>query len=185
MKEMLLTQGKVALLDDEDFERLSKWKWFARSLKGRGWYAGRNIHRPGMSPRMVYLHREVLRAGPGEEVDHINGDGLDNRKANLRLCAHAENIRNKAKTEKAKTSRYKGVYFDRSRGRWAAQVMLDRRTVFAKRFDTELQAALAYNEAAVRFHGAFALLNTIETFDPAPGPAQEHRNAPPPEAPRP
>lgn len=106
------------------------------------------------------LHRGIMNAKPNEIVDHVNGDRLDNRKSNLRLCTNAENSRN-ANISKNNTSGYKGVSWDKSRNLWHAQIMVDKRTIHIGRFGDKLEAAKAYNKAAVKYHGEFALLNNV------------------------
>ena len=95
MKEIPLTKGLVAIIDDEDFERVSRYKWLALPRK-RTSYATRTSQ-VGGTKKTVYLHRFILNASNGLQVDHINGNGLDNRKSNLRLVTHSENLRNSYK----------------------------------------------------------------------------------------
>jgi hypothetical protein len=164
MQEIELTRGKVALVDDADYPWVSNWKWYAADIQGRT-YAVRGEWNPVRHvARVVYMHRLIMRAAKGQVVDHINHDGLDNRRENLRLCSQAENARNRRKA-KGCSSRFLGVTFigDRKQNdSWKAQIMANHETVFLGNFHSEEEAALAYNEAAQRLHGAFATLNVVE-----------------------
>lgn len=106
MKDMILTKGQVSVVDDEDFERLSQYKWSALKTKG-GFYAVRQWRTPGKQ-NFVYMHRAIMDCPVGMEVDHINHNGLDNRKENLRVCTHETNLQN-MKMHKDNTSGIKGV----------------------------------------------------------------------------
>jgi hypothetical protein len=147
---LLLTQGKHTLIDAEDYERVVRRKW-QYYLKG---YA-----RSGSVIDPVWLHRYLLDAPPMTKVDHINGNGLDNRKMNLRICSHAENQRNRKAF--GGTSSYKGVSWDSKSKRWRAQIRIGNRNLSLGRFIREEEAALAYNATAMRELGAFAWLNVI------------------------
>lgn len=145
-KSIPLTQGKFALVDDEDFEYLNQFKWTIIKRT----YAGR---RDG-----ILMHRVIMNTPSGMETDHINGDGFDNRKINLRICTRAENGRN-MKKRKDGSSRFKGVCWDKSRGTWNARVQ----EKFIGRFFDEENAALAYDKKARELFGEFARTNFQET----------------------
>lgn len=146
-----LTGGLVAIVDDEDAHLFDKYKWTARTDSG-----GRTYVLGCVNGRTVGLHRVVMGMPTGKVIDHINRNPLDNRKANLRLCTTAENIRNGGRKGSFHQSRYKGVWRE---GRWRAKITVDAKNIHLGRFDTELQAALAYDEAARRYHGEFACTN--------------------------
>ena len=105
MKKIELTQGKFALVDDEDFEWLNQWKWYANHL-GYTWYVVRSV-RYDNEVKAILMHRSILNAKIGEEIDHINHNGLDNRKKNLRICTRSQNNMNRNKLRG--TYKYKGV----------------------------------------------------------------------------
>ncbi len=156
MKEIPLTQGKVALVDDADYPELSKYKWCAQHTEAR-WYAIRfDVGRMGRC--RIPMHRAILNAPSGLEVDHRNHNGLDNRRANLRLATKAENQRNRNKPA-TNTSGYKGVSWHKGHNRWQAQIRHDGRARFLGYFDTPEQAARAYDSAAIETFGEFALPN--------------------------
>lgn len=145
MKEIQLTQGKVALVDDEDFERINRLKWHAdKKPRQDKWYA-RNKH--------TRMHREVLNVPAGIEIDHRNGNGLDNQKHNLRICAGALNKQNR-KPQTGSRSPYKGV---RHRGRNCFRAEIAAKSI--GHFPNAVAAAVAYDMAAIILFGEFAQLN--------------------------
>ncbi|QDV72476.1 HNH endonuclease [Botrimarina mediterranea] len=155
MREIPLTQGKFALVDDEDYDRLvSRGSWF---FQAEG-YAVRNERRPGGGQQMVKMHRLIMNAPDGFDVDHINNDKLDNRRVNLRLCSRAQNCRNRG-PQANNPSGLKGVFFDRQHRRWTAQIRFDQRRYFLGRFTNPFDAAAAYDRAAKQHFGEFAWLN--------------------------
>lgn len=105
------------------------------------------------------LHRAIMKAKKGEQVDHINGNTLDNRKENLRICTHAENIRNRNQRKNSNT-KYKGVF--KSGKKWGASIGYENERYYLGVFKTQEEAAIAYNKAALKYHGEFALLNTVK-----------------------
>lgn len=141
-----LTQGQFALIDAADAALVSRWKWRA-ARSGATFYA-----RSGSFDRQIWMHRVLLNAPDGVEVDHINGDGLDNRRVNLRLCVHAENGASQRRP-KNNTSGFKGVYV--LEGLWAASVG----GRYLGRYDTPEEAARAYDTEARRRYGEFARPN--------------------------
>jgi len=156
MREVPLTKGRVALVDDEDYERVAALKWYVAGSRRRIWYARRDF-----SGSSITMHRFILNCQPGQEVDHVNHDGLDNRRCNLRLCSHSENMANGRK-RKGASSPYKGVCWHVRRKRWQAQVTYHGRQHHLGRFDSEEEAACAYNAKALELFGEFAYLNIIE-----------------------
>ena len=157
MKIIQLTQGQVTLVSDEDFERVSQHKWYANYHKSiKGFYAESRINN-----KIVRLHRFIMKVtDPKIEVDHKFGNTLDNRRANLRVCTHTQNNTNKPKRA-GFTSQYKGVSFCKRTKKWVSQIHVNYHTIFLGRFAIEHQAASAYNQAAIKYQGEFAVLNSI------------------------
>ena len=158
MKEIQLTQGFSTFVDDEDFDRLIRFKWRA-SKNGKNIYAERScvinnkkIH--------IYMHREIMRAIEGIEIDHINGDGLKNIKINLRSCSHAQNLINSSKYKNS-TSKYKGVYFDKKDKRWIARISINGKNKYLGCSKNEIEAAKMYNKKAKEIYGEFSRINII------------------------
>lgn len=151
MKIIYLTKGYATLVDDEDYEYLNKLKWCAgHSSKGQ-YYAKRTGG--------ALMHRVILNAPKELQVDHINGNKLDNRKSNLRLCTVSQNLMNKKKY--CGESPYKGVHFNKRMGRYEAYIKLNARKIHIGHFDTPQEAALAWNKKAIELYGEFALLNEV------------------------
>lgn len=151
-----LTQGKVAIIDKEDEARVSKYKWFCAT---RG-YAVRVSYNLGKKAT-IYLHQFIKSSPNGLVGNHINGDRLDNRKANLRACSRQQASRTQIKIKK-KTSKYKGVSWDSTKSKWKADIYINNRTVNLSRYVNEDDAARTYNKAASGWFGEFARLNVIE-----------------------
>lgn len=141
-----LTQGKVALIDKADHELVNRWKW---SYDPTG-YARRNER-----GRKVYLHRQLMGEPIDLEVDHINGDKLDNRRRNLRVCTSAENKRNTG-IRRTNTSGYKGVTWQKNRQKWKAQIQYEGVNRHLGLFINKEDAARAYASAAESLFGDFA-----------------------------
>jgi hypothetical protein len=144
-----LVNGGYALVSLKDYGKVRGIPWWRRRNGAREYVVSDKEH------GMVLMHT-ILVPGIGGEIDHISGDGLDNRRENLRRCTHAQNTRNRAK-HKVKTSRFKGVH--RERNKWRARIRRDGIYYTLGFFDTEREAALAYDAAAPRLHRAFARTN--------------------------
>ena len=163
MKEIKLTQGKVAMVDDADFEWLNQWRWHVTYQRGC-WYARRNVFD---SKKQIYtsigMHQMILEVPFGMEVDHQNHNGIDNQRCNLRTATRGENQHNQNMQARKKTSKYKGVHFDKQYGLWRAHIKFEGRVIHIGRFDNEIQAALAYynNSKAKELFGSFAYINKV------------------------
>jgi len=155
MKEIELTQGKVALVDDEDFEELNKHKWRAMNNHGRGWYAVRRSSSCNGKWHTIYMHREIMNAQPGQEVDHRNRKGLDNQRKNLRFCTCSQNQANAKKRVRC-SSQYKGVNWNKQHDKWQAYIKVHGKQAYLGYFDDEIAAACAYDKAATERFGEFA-----------------------------
>jgi hypothetical protein len=152
-RRIKLTRGKYAIVDPEDYEKLVKYNWFA--VKERHtFYVQRNKN--GKSEKM---HRVIMNPPLDLLVDHENHNGLDNRKANLRIATHAENSRNKKKQSSKTSSRYKGVYLAKWANKWRAAIYHNGKCIQLGYFDSEEEAAKAYDKAARLLFGKFASLN--------------------------
>lgn len=161
MKHIQLTNGGVALVDDEDFESLNIYRWRRVDKSDSALqYAVRSegVYKQGTF-RLISMHRAVIDAQSGQIVDHKNGDGLDNRRSNLRICTHAENMRNQKSQGVAGKSQYKGVQWDRRGKNWRARIYVNKQPINGGNHLTEADAAKAYDNLASQHFGEFARLN--------------------------
>lgn len=157
---LILSQGKFSQVDDEDYDWLNQWKW---SYRNNG-YAIRAQH-VGMfngkqKQQMIRLHRFIMSAPHGMSVDHINGDGLDNRRCNLRICTHSQNHMN-SKSRNGSSSKYKGVTWLKKENKWWARIKVDGVYLSLGKFVCEEDAGLAYNVAAEKHYGQFSRSNLV------------------------
>lgn len=143
MKIIQLNEEDFTRVDDEDFEYLSNWNWFYSS----GYAATRAGEK---------IHRKIMQCPVGKQVDHINGDKLDNRKQNLRIVTASQNCKNRSKIANT-TSKFKGV--SRKGEKWRSYIKINKKQKSLGVFNTEIEAALAYDVAAIIEHGEFAKLN--------------------------
>lgn len=152
MKTIELSQGLRAIVDDQDFELVSRIKWHAHKTKGKVYARGR------VNGKRVYMHQII--SGDGiREVDHRDGDGLNNSRGNLRPSSHSQNL-SSMKIKRSNTSGYKGVSKTES-GKWRACIAVNYKQISLGRYETAEEAARAYNIAAVMHFGEFALLNEV------------------------
>ncbi len=158
-----LTQGKYAIVDPDDFERLNKHKWYAVKSTNT-FYAGRN-KRVGKKYISIGMHREVIHPPGHLLVDHINHNGLDNRKANLRLATCSQNNYNRIHFIKSKSSKYTGVSWQKQRKKWIVLIRYNKKRKYIGYFEDEIQAAMAYDKAAKKYHKEFASLNFPDCVD--------------------
>ena len=160
--EIILTNGKVALVDPEDYAQLSQYKWRAwKNPRRNVWYAIRSIYfaaHPGQPWKndTIRMHCQILRYFGG--IDHVNHDGLDNRKSNLRPATITQNLQN-ARKRKGTSSQYKGVYWDTQTNKWKARIHVDKKRLHLGYYIEETDAARAYDEAAKKYFKEFASTN--------------------------
>jgi len=162
MKEIQLTQGYVALIDDEDYERVSLYNWLIRNSRkdSNKIYAVTSIWITALHKSYyIRMHRFILNNNPlGLEVDHKDGNGLNNQKDNLRLCTRQQNAQN---VKKKDGRDYKGVSTTRNPNKFRAYIKKDKRFYSLGYYNTRLEAALAYNKKAIELFGEYANLNII------------------------
>jgi hypothetical protein len=158
MKEIPLTQGYVALVDDADFDWINQWKWHSVSNHdGSIIYAQRNTKANG-KPTKVAMHRLVILAPAGLFVDHIDHNGLNNTRANLRLCTRSQNLAN-GRRHRTSVSQFKGVSRHSRGDKWQAQIRRNGKVTGLGTFYNEIDAARAYDRAALEEFGEFAFTN--------------------------
>jgi hypothetical protein len=161
MKEIKLTRGQVALVDDEDFEELSKYSWHAVWNKtGNKFYAQHN-YRVKNKTKTLRMHRLILGlTDPKIQCDHKDGNGLNNQRENLRKATNRQNQMNQKKRLNC-SSKYTGVSWSTEKRKWRSYIRIDDKYKYLGYFDDEIEAAKAYNEAAEKRSGEFANLNKI------------------------
>lgn len=167
-----LTQGYYALVDEDDATWLSQWNWYY-------WdgYARRNgewhpVEDGRLARDPILMHRSILQLPDQMDVDHANGDGLDNRRLNIRPATRAQNMHNRGSVS---GSEYKGVHWHKRRGKWAAAISVNGTRYHLGYFHSDVEAALSYDEAAVEHHGEFAHLNFPHAVESAGGIALANR----------
>lgn len=151
MKEIKLTQGKIALVDDDDFEKLNQWEWHAKTFyKSKKWYAARS-----QKGKTILMHRIILNPTSGMDIDHQDNNGLNNQKSNIRICTRSQNRENTGKRIDNKTG-FKGVCWYQKYKKYSSSISHNRKRIFLGYFNTPLEAAKIYNEYAKKIHGDFA-----------------------------
>ena len=153
MKRIAVTQGKFALVDDENYEWLNQYKWsISKGYPARRLKRGNKTH--------ISMHRLIMNFPKGKEIDHINGNRLDNRKVNLRIVTRAGNMQNRGLSKVNKTG-FKGIYFFIPNKKWQAHIRFNRKKIHLGYFVDKKEAARAYNWAALKYFGQYANINIL------------------------
>jgi len=160
-----LTQGKYAIVDAEDYERVNRYKW-CLSRTGKQLYAQRRT-----GGKTIRMHQFIMNPPKGMVVDHIDGNGLNNRRSNLRICTRPENNLNRRRHPR-NTTGFKGVYQNKKTGKYSAQVCLKGKPTRLGSFVTAVEAARAYDRKAIELFGEFARLNFPEEHPEHTGPGR-------------
>lgn len=150
MKTIPLTQGKFAIVDDEDYEWLMQWKWYAHKNGNNNYMAARR-----KKYKAILMHRTIMDAPSDKQVDHFDHNKLNNQRTNLRLCTNSQNCQNRI--SQRGSSQYKGVRWNKNR--WMARIGINGKLIYLGLFINEVKAAKAYDKAAKESFGEFAYLN--------------------------
>lgn len=155
MRKIKLKDGRYALVDNEDYELVSKYRWYATVKERQTNYLSSNIN-----GTTIMMHRLIMGARKGQTLDHINHNGFDNRKENLRFCTQKQNCMNKSQARKNNGIKYKGVYH--ANGKFRVCIRSDGRTIHLGTYECQRDAAIIYNGAAMALFGEYANLNNIK-----------------------
>jgi hypothetical protein len=161
MKTIKLTQDKVTVVDDHNFEWLNQWKWYTKKGKNT-WYANRSDNQR----KTIRMHRVIMEDIFPEfkgDIDHIDHNGLNNLESNLRIATNAQNMANQ-QLSRANTSGYKGVRWYEKIRKWRARIKIQQKYIHLSYFVSKEAAALSYDYAAVTYFGEFACLNFPENW---------------------
>ena len=152
MKYITVAKDYKAIVDDEDFDYLNTYKW----ALNKGYAVAKLCNRSNF----LQMHKFIMYYPKSMTIDHINQNKLDNRKSNLRVCTQLQNNYNKPRQRNNKSG-YKGVWWNKKTQKWQAAITENRKRHQLGRFEYKNQAAMAYNKAAMRYHGEFAVLNIV------------------------
>lgn len=155
-KEIVLIGGSIALIDNEDYRKVSCYSWYLH----KGGYAARTIKKNGKTI-LIFLHHFITDTDSKYIVDHVNGNRLDNRKLNLRVVTAQQNAFNRARNKNKVSSIYKGVFWDKEKSLWLSLIKLNGKSRHLGYFKSEVDAACAYNEKAKELFGEYARLNDV------------------------
>lgn len=158
MKTIKLTRGLEARVCDCHYELVRGFNWHAHPSHNKQHYAARTINKSAVNPKThkQFMHELILGTKKGYVVDHTNQDALDNSCSNLRFATVSQNMANRVQKNGAK---YRGVYWDNIQNKWMAQIRVNKKIKTLGRYLDEIEAAVAYNKAAMQFHKEFAVLN--------------------------
>lgn len=146
-----------AIVDPDNYDWINQYTWHYTNM---GYACRQSLISEGLPKRPIMMHRQIMETPKGMFTDHINHNKLDNRRENLRICDTGQNRRNAIKHCKS-ISKYKGVTYKKRMKRWLAAIAIDKKDIHLGVFDNEIDAARAYNEAAIKYHGEFAYINVI------------------------
>lgn len=153
MKEIKLSQNKIAIVDNDNYERLNRFKWYA-NYDGYNWYARRKINIDGKQ-KTIYMHREVMNVPKGVFIDHINGDSLDNRRENLRFCTNQQNQCNRDAQKNNKLG-IKGIRLHEARKKFEARIKVNGKSIYLGYYTNLDDADSVYRKAEEKYFGKFA-----------------------------
>jgi len=158
-RRIRMAQPQYAKVGPDDYERLRGYEWLSKKGKN-SFYARRRVPTGKAGKEtLVYMHQEVIKVPDGMVVDHINHDGMDNREANLRAATYSQNLCHRKKRSGANYSKYKGVSWKKVNRKWVARIGFEKKEIHLGYFHSEIDAAKAYDRAAIKYHGKFASLN--------------------------
>lgn len=157
MREILLSKGRKAIIDDQDYEKVSEYNWYVQENKTGIIYAKANDRKNGTT---LFMHRLILNIPKGTIIDHVDGDGCNNTRTNLRVCTKQQNAFH-SKKMRGCYSKFKGVSIDSNGKCWRSFIKVDGKYKHLGNFKTELEAAQEYNKAAKKYHGDYAWLNNM------------------------
>jgi len=156
MKRIQLTNGLEAIVDDEDYNELIKYNWYGNKQGNRIYVKRKTRKLDNRDEKIISMHRQIMNFPEGRYIDHINHNGLDNRRCNLRICSHTQNMWNRKRRVHTKSGLMGVSWFKKVR-KWRASISLT-----IGYFDSKEEAAKAYDEAAKKLFGEFANLNYSE-----------------------
>ncbi len=168
MELIPLNHNQFAIVDSKDFEGLSQYKWRADKYGNTGFRVLRTDYEGWKKGKQatIFMHRQIMNPPANMQIDHINHNALDNRRCNLRVCTQSQNMAN-GKMRSKKTSRYRGVHFDKLRKKWQAQIRSNGQNKGLGYFINEAEAAMAYDNEAWQSFGEFATLNFPQAISKA------------------
>lgn len=154
MKKIKLSQNQFTLVDNKDFKYLNKFNWYVHS-GGNTVYAARNSKTINGKRKTIWMHKEIMKTPKGMETDHIDGNGLNNQRKNLRICTKSENQHNRSKY-KCNTSGFKGVSWHIGHKKWGASIQSSGKQIYLGYYDSKIEAYNAYCNACTKYHRDFA-----------------------------